>query len=525
MAKSVTMIPATISMHSKKPVNAKVKRRVAGYARVSTGSDEQLTSYEAQIEYYTRYIRNNPEWEFVDVYTDEGISGTNTKHREGFNRMINDALAGEIDLIVTKSVSRFARNTVDSLTTVRKLKERGVEVYFEKENIYTLDSKGELLITIMSSLAQEESRSISENVTWGHRKRFADGKVMMPYSNFLGYDKGPDGQPVINEAQAEIVRDIYSMYLKGTTPRNIAKALTERNIPTPKGNEVWKACTIMSILTNEKYKGAALLQKKFTTDFLTKKQKVNEGEVPQYYVEDSHPAIIAPQVWELVQMEIARRKSIGTHYSSNGVFATRIVCGDCGGFYGPKVWHSNSKNRKIIWRCNDKYKDCEKCRTPHLTEELVQMKFIEAANEIITCKETVLENCREIYETVSNTKSLEEELNAAVRECEIIAELNRKWVDENATHAMSQDVFMSRYNSYVQKYELESTRVEKLKATMAERQSRAEALSAFMFELYSREGVVSEFTEELFLALTDVITVYQDGRMVFRFRNGMEVSK
>ena len=181
-AKNVTVIPATRNLHTGIPKDSKLKRRVAGYARVSTDSDEQFTSYEAQVDYYTQFIKNNPEWEFVEVYTDEGISGVMTKNREGFNRMIRDALDGKIDLIVTKSVSRFARNTVDTLTTVRKLKDASVEVFFQKENIYTLDSKGELLITIMSSLAQEESRSISENVTWGHRKRFADGKVIMPYS-------------------------------------------------------------------------------------------------------------------------------------------------------------------------------------------------------------------------------------------------------------------------------------------------------------------------------------------------------
>lgn len=186
---NITVIPATKTLHSKMPVNARSRRKVAGYARVSTDSEEQLTSYEAQVDYYTKFIRSNPDWEFVDVYTDEGISATNTRHRDGFNRMIADALAGRIDLIVTKSVSRFARNTVDSLTAVRKLKEHGTEVYFEKEGIYTFDSKGELLITIMSSLAQEESRSISENVTWGQRKRFADGKVSLPYKSFLGYPR------------------------------------------------------------------------------------------------------------------------------------------------------------------------------------------------------------------------------------------------------------------------------------------------------------------------------------------------
>ena len=183
--KNITIIPATIDPHTRLPKESTQRRRVAAYARVSTDSEEQLTSYEAQVDYYTRYIQSRPDWEFVGVYADEGISATNTKRRESFNRMVQDALDGKIDLIVTKSVSRFARNTVDSLTTVRKLKDSGVEVYFEKENIWTLDSKGELLITIMSSLAQEESRSISENVTWGQRKRFADGKVCLPYGRFL----------------------------------------------------------------------------------------------------------------------------------------------------------------------------------------------------------------------------------------------------------------------------------------------------------------------------------------------------
>ena len=201
------------------------RRRVAAYARVSTDSDEQFTSYEAQVDYFTTFIKAREDWEFVDVYTDEGITGTSTKHREGFKQMVADALDGKIDLIVTKSVSRFARNTVDSLTTVRQLKERGVEVFFQKENIYTFDGKGELLITIMSSLAQEESRSISENVTWGQRKRFADGKVSMPYKRFLGYDKGPNGTPVINEEQAEVVRLIFRIFLEGKTPNGICKEL------------------------------------------------------------------------------------------------------------------------------------------------------------------------------------------------------------------------------------------------------------------------------------------------------------
>ena len=276
----ITVLPATKNRFTAIPLNSLQKRRVAAYARVSTDSDEQFTSYEAQVDYYTRFIQSKPEWEFVKVYTDEGISGTNTKHREGFKEMISDALAGKIDLIVTKSVSRFARNTVDSLVTIRKLKENGVECYFEKEGIYTFDGKGELLITIMSSLAQEESRSISENITWGQRKSFSDGKVHLPYKRFLGYEKGEDGRPAVVESEARVVKLIYGLFLEGKTQAGICKYLEELGIPSPGGKAKWSKTTVTSILQNEKYKGDALLQKKFTVDFLEKKMKPSDGEVP-----------------------------------------------------------------------------------------------------------------------------------------------------------------------------------------------------------------------------------------------------
>ncbi|GHV24220.1 hypothetical protein FACS189465_1080 [Clostridia bacterium] len=211
LQKTITMIPQKKNLFSNIAINLVKRRKVAAYARVSTDNEEQQTSYEAQVDYYTNHIKNKSEWEFAGIYTDEGISATNTKNRDGFNQMVKDALDGKIDLIITKSVSRFARNTVDSLTTIRKLKENGVECYFEKEQIWTFDGKGELLLTIMSSLAQEESRSISENVTWGQRKRFADGKISLPYGNFLGYEKGEDGVPKVIEEEAKTVKLIYNV--------------------------------------------------------------------------------------------------------------------------------------------------------------------------------------------------------------------------------------------------------------------------------------------------------------------------
>ena len=300
------------------------------YVKNSILFNNRITSYTAQVDYYTQYIKGNPERDFVKVYTDEGISGTNTKKRDGFNEMIADALAGKISLILTKSVSRFVRNTVDSLTTIRTLKAHGVEVFFEKENIWTFDSKGELLLTIMSSLAQEESRSISKNITWGKRKQFADGKVSLPYKQFLGYRKGANGLPEIVPEETEIVRLIYRMFIAGKTPCYIAKHLTESGIPTPGKKKTWQVSTVESILTNEKYKGEARIQKRFTTDYLTKTMKVNEGEVPQYYVENSHPAIIDPTEWEMVQGEFRRRKEANKRTMCQSPFSGKVFCGDCG---------------------------------------------------------------------------------------------------------------------------------------------------------------------------------------------------
>lgn len=282
---TVTKIPATVSRYTATPIQTRVRRKVAAYARVSTDHEDQLNSYEAQCDYYTTYIQANDEWEFAGVYSDEGISGTSTRRRDGFNRMVEDALAGRIGLILTKSVSRFARNTVDSLTTIRKLKEHGTEVYFEKENIWTFDSKGELLLTIMSSLAQEESRSISLNVTWGQRKRFADGKATAPFSVFLGYDRGENGEFVINPEQAEIVKIIYGEFLKGFSFKAIARKLTEMGIKSPKGKDVWNESTVKSILTNEKYKGCALLQKHCPPDLkevLILRQQLAKSSVKKY---------------------------------------------------------------------------------------------------------------------------------------------------------------------------------------------------------------------------------------------------
>lgn len=372
MALRITELPATKHRFTANPIGSEKRRRTAAYARVSTDHADQLTSYSAQVEYYKSYIQSRSDLDFVNIYADEGITGTSTAHRKGFKQMISDALDGKIDLIITKSVSRFARNTVDSLSTIRLLKEHGVECYFEKERIRTFDSKGELLLTIMSSIAQEEARSVSENCTWGQRKRFAEGKVTVPFSRFLGYDRGENGSLIVNEEEAEIVRRIYELFLRGETPYGIAKLLTADRIPTPSGKEKWSKETVRSILTNEKYKGDALLQKVFTVDFLTKRKKINEGEVPQYYVEGSHEGIVSAELFEAVQAEFDRRSE---EIESGSEVVPKIVCGECGGLFARKVWHSTNKFRKVIWRCCRK---SEGCRCTHLLEEEIRLIIAKA---------------------------------------------------------------------------------------------------------------------------------------------------
>lgn len=522
-AKNVTVIPATLNIHTKTPTKERVRRRVAAYARVSTDSEEQLTSYEAQVDYYTKFIRENPDWDFVEVYTDEGISAVNTKHRNGFNRMIRDALAGRIDLIVTKSVSRFARNTVDSLTTIRKLKEAGCECFFQKENIMTFDSKGELLITIMSSLAQEESRSISENVTWGQRKRFADGKVSIPYGQFLGYRKGADGLPEIVPEEAEIVRRIYREFLQGKSTNAIAAVLTEEGIPTPGKRTVWQRATVESILRNEKYKGSALLQKSFTVDFLTKKTKVNEGEVPQYYVEDSHPAIIEPWEWEQVQTELERRKNSRNRHRQTSPFSGKILCGDCGGIFGAKTWHSTDRYRRVIWQCNDKFKGEHKCETPHLTEERLKELFLSALGAYLSDREIVIARLRDTQRVLTDTDFIDEDIRPLEEELTAVTEMLRLCIEENATNNVSEETYRATHADLCRRFEETEARLTSLQKQRDRMKADAIAIGGMMFELGELDALPVDFDEKLWNGTIDYVTVYADQRVVFRFKDGKEI--
>ena len=495
------------------------KRRVAGYARVSTDHEGQATSYESQMRYYSEYINGRDDWEFVKMYSDEGISGTNTKLRTGFKSMVEDALDGKIDLIITKSVSRFARNTVDSLTTVRQLKEVGVEIYFEKENIWTLDSKGELLITIMSSLAQEESRSISENVTWGLRKQFAEGKVHFPYTNVLGFKAGEDGAIVVDQDEAKTVRYIFQQALIGKSPYHIAKDLTEQVIPSPSGKSHWNATTIKRMLRNEKYKGDALLQKTYTTDFLTKKKNINRGELPQYYVENNHEAIVDRETFDAVQQVLENKG----RKSSTTIFSSKLVCGDCGHFFGSKVWHSTSKYRRVIYQCNEKYKGISKCSTPHVTEEEVIQWFISAVNQILDNRIEVIDNLYVLL-SIGNLEVIDEQIKVLESEAEVVSQLVANLVSENAIIRQDQDKYLKKYNQLTSKYEGIVQDIESLELQRMQKSKRNKELQDFIGTLEKLGKVLTDFDELLWESLVESVMINEDKGAKFKFKNGAVVA-
>jgi len=520
MARCVTTIPATLAKFSSRPIEKNTKRRVAGYARVSTDNDEQYSSYEAQVDYYTSYIRSHEGWEFVDVYTDEGISGTHTAKRAGFQRMIRDALAGGIDLILTKSVSRFARNTVDSLSTIRQLKEKGVEVYFEKENIWTFDSKGEVLLTIMSSLAQEESRSISENVLWGIHKRFEDGKVSISYSNFLGYDRGDDGNPAINPVQAETVKYIYSRFLEGKTPYAIAAELMKRGDKTGTGRSHWDAEGVIRILRNEKYAGNAILQKTYKADLLAKR-KTNNGEVQKYFVRESHEAIISQEEYDMAQLELEERKATLRQHSAKSIFSGRLICADCGESFGSKVWHSTDKYRRTIWQCNAKFRRQHKCATPHLTEDEIKTAFVKALNKLITSKDGIMEDLKAIRAMLLDTSDLESQLAEANVELEVSRNLATSCFRGKAI--TEDDVSSGRFESYQARYVKAREIVEGLESQITDRRNRSRKMGKFISELGKMDGPLFEFSEHMFTGLADHIAVYSKKRLVVAFKCGTEI--
>ena len=516
-AKNVMVIPARRRLGNTVQAEERPKLRVAAYCRVSTDSDEQATSYEAQVEHYTAFIKQNSEWEFAGIFADDGISGTNTKKREEFNRMIGECMAGNIDLIVTKSISRFARNTLDCLKYIRELKEKNIPVFFEKENINTMDSKGEVLLTIMASLAQQESQSLSQNVKLGLQYRYQNGEVQVNHNRFLGYTKDEDGHLIIEPVEAEVVKRIYREYLEGASLLQICRSLKADSILTAANKPHWRPETVKKILQNEKYIGDALLQKTYTVDFLTKKRVKNNGIVPQYYVENSHEPIIPHELFMQVQEEMVRRANLRGGkdgkkrvYSSKYALSSIVYCGQCGDIYRRVHWN-NRGYKSIVWRCVSRLEEKgSECTAPTINEETLQTAVVKAINELLANKEPFLQALQKNIATILN----EENDNATNDIDSKLEELQQQLLIQAKSKNDYEDVADEIYHLRELK---QNALVEN-----AEREGKRQRI-AEMTDFFNEQSCeLEEYDEQLVRRLIEKVTVFHD-KFAVEFKSGVEI--
>ena len=508
--------------------------RVAPYCRVSTDSEEQLNSYNAQIAYYTEKIAATPEWTMVRLYADEGITGTSMKRRKEFLKMLRDCDRGKIDLIITKSVSRFGRNTLDGLDTVRKLKRKGIGVFFEKENTNTLYMDNEMILTFMMSQAQAESESLSGSVKWGHRKNFKDGKVYYHYASFLGYRKGPDGLPEIDPDEAAIVRRIFARYLLGQSVHQICRDLMSDGVKTAQGSDSWHDSVVRKMLQNEKYIGDALLQKTFMADLFTHEQRKNMGELPQYYVHECHPAIIDRDTFQRVQEELARRSSLRKtsskaktelgKYCGKYVLSELLVCGECGTLYRRCVWAKNGRKR-VVWRCVSRLdygtKYCHS--SPTLDEEPLQRAILAAINEAMGSRDEM---------TSQITEAMELELAPLPGQAVSLADIQRKIGElegqfnrllEQAAEQMEAQDYMAQF----QRITDEITTLKEQRAQIEEQRTSSAvavqrmATTAALMEKMSPE--LTEWDESWIRQLVDTVKVLSEVAIIVYLRGGIEI--
>lgn len=514
---NVTVIPARRRRVQAGAVQEEPKIKVAAYCRVSTDSDEQATSYEMQVEHYTDYITKNPEWVLVDIYADDGISGTNTKKREEFNRMIEDCMAGKIDMIITKSISRFARNTLDCLQYIRKLKNKNISVFFEKENINTMDTKGELLLTIMASLAQQESQSLSQNVKMGIQFRYQAGKVQVNHNRFLGYTKDEEGNLIIEPEEAEIIKRIYREYLEGASLKDICDSLMADNILTGAGKERWIPSTVHKILTNEKYIGDALLQKTVTTDFLEKKRQANNGLAPQYYVEGSHEPIIPKHIFMSVQEELVRRANLRSGengqkkriYSSKYALSSLCTCEKCGDVYRRTAWVIRGKHSNV-WRCCTRLEGGpDACDAPTIKEEVLQEAVKKAINQILGEKSKVLEQMEAVLE-----KGIVSEIAGRIADLDERMVVVQRKIAQKATANKTYDDLMD---------ELFRLRDEKESILLSQANDKGKQLKReeLMVFLKEQSTELMEFDDSLVRRLVEGVTIHGDGSFTVEFKSGV----
>lgn len=532
-APNVTIIPAKVQTAENRDKYHQL--RVAAYCRVSTEQEEQQNSYQVQIAYYTDLINRKKEWTLAGIFADEGISGTQTKKRTEFNRMIRMCKNKKIDLVITKSISRFARNTVDCLEYVRQLKDLGIGVIFEKENINTLTMTSEFMIALYGSFAQAESESISKNVSWGKEKAYREGKVQFQYKYLLGYKKGTDGKPEIVPEEAEIVRLIYTLFLDGYSMTRIKKILENKGYLTAQGKKVWNESLIRSILKNEKYVGDALLQKTFTSDCITHKVVKNHGERPMYLVTDHHVPIVDRDTYNRVQQELARRSSKRKvsdkttteqgKYSSKYALTELLICGHCGTPYRRTTWAARGK-KQIVWRCISRLEHGKKyCPdSPTIKEENLHQGIIKAINNYYSCRNDIARILKANIGTVLECQG-QEEIIAAENRLKEIDRARNELVGLIATGGCDEDKLDSEFEKL---YEEEQSLSERLAMLKSKNQTSAETQAKLdkIIDMIEHEKFELEtFDNVLIRKLIECVKVLSKTEILVIFKGGYEVRK
>lgn len=539
--KTVAIIPPQMKYDKQLRVEQKTLR-VAAYCRVSTLLEQQEGSYEAQVDYYTNKINSNPNWKCAGIFADDGKSATGTAKRDDFNALINACMEDKIDLVLTKSVSRFARNTVDALQNIRKLKEKSIPIIFEKEGVNTMESGGELLITILSSQAQEESRNISENTRWGLTRRFENGQISVNHKKFLGYTKDADGNLVIVPEEAVIVKRIFREYLEGKSIINIARGLDADGILTVTGLDHWHPGTIDKMLSNEKLCGDACMQKTYTVDFLTKKKIKNDGYVRQYYIEDNHEAIIPKELFHQVQEEKLRRASLHkaaitrkknkeekekSKYSSKYILTDLMVCAECGHAYRRQIW-SKYGDKTAVWRCEDRLKQGKKSRCQHSPT----IKEVQLHDAIMIAINSVVENTGEFigtfrenvirvignYSTQGVTTEYDEQIEKLQQQMLTLIEDNSK------QGAISEDFDDEYHQLSEQINELKTARIQVVQARKTA-ESYKERVKQLDKAITTVNPQVREFDQDLVKRLISYIKVHKGMKLEIQFHSGIVVKQ
>ena len=515
---------------------SKRQLRVAAYCRVSTDDEEQLTSYEAQKNYYTDKIMTNKEWTMAGIFADEGITGTSARKRPEFLRMIRQCKQGKIDIVLTKSISRFARNTVDCLNYVRALKELGIAVIFEKENMNTLEIDSEILITMLGAFAQSESESISANVRWGIRQAMKEGKATIQYKYLYGYRKGDDGKPEIIPDQAEVVRKIYDLFLSGTPVRGIQEYLNTSALPNINGEPKWARSSIDSILTNEKYCGDVLLQKTYIDDCINKKVKKNTGQLPMYLVQNHHEGIISRETFDAAQAELARRsagkspskKNAPTgrsRYSSKYALSDRLYCGECGTRYQRCTWRNRDGSKRIVWRCVSRvdYGNTYCHDSPTLDEEPLHRAILAAINSTVKGKDSIIYNLKSAME-----KELAPVAGQQLSLSEIDSQLEQLSTEfskalAEASESGDQAAYSDRFREIMQKQTALKAQRDEIQRMLAESGKAAAHIEQCRQAAETTPATITEWDEALIRQVVESVTVETCNEVIVALKSGASI--